>query len=103
MLKKPEIKTTPERDALIEELKKTPYDSSEYAGYATDELSAAQIQDFSKRNEILDKLRAIDQELGNGEMDYTALDRAGSIFSTANYQIASGLTNAAGTVARGIG
>ena len=103
LFEKPEIKTTPERDALIEELKKTPYDSSEYAGYATDELSAAQIQDFSKRNEILDKLRAIDQELGNGEMDYTALDRAGSIFSTANYQIASGLTNAAGTVARGIG
>lgn len=103
LLEKPEIKTTPERDALIEELKKTPYDSSEYAGYATDEMSAAQIQDFSKRNDILDQLRAIDKELGNGEMDYTALDRAGSVFSNANYQIASGLTNAAGTVARGIG
>ena len=103
LFEKPEIKTTPERDALIEELKKTPYDSSEYAGYATDEMSAAQIQDFSKRNDILDQLRAIDKELGNGEMDYTALDRAGSVFSNANYQIASGLTNAAGTVTRGVG
>ena len=103
LFEKPEIKTTPERDALIEELKKTPYDSSEYAGYATDEMSAAQIQDFSKRNAILEQLHAIDQELGNGEMDYTALDRAGSVFSNANYQIASGLTNAAGTVTRGVG
>ena len=103
IFEKPEVKTTPERDALIEQLKQTPYDSSEYAGWATDEMSAAQIQDFSKRNEILEKLRAIDQELGNGEMDYTALDRAGSVFSNANYQIASGLTNAAGTVTRGIG
>lgn len=103
LFEKPEIKTTPERDALIEQLKQTPYDSSEYAGYATDEMSAAQIQDFSKRNSILEQLRAIDQELGNGEMDYTALDRAGSVFSNANYQIASGLTNAAGTVTRGVG
>lgn len=81
--KKPgEIVTTPERDALIAEYK---------------ELRGDTIPVTRKRNEILSQLRAIDEDLGNGEMDYTFSNRSASVVTGATKQFGSGFMNFLGT------
>lgn len=84
-----EIKTTPERDALIKE-------------YARIQNSNA-IPAVRRREEIQTRLNEIDQELGNGEMDHTFSDRVASTVSGAAKQIGAGITSFAGTLAKNAG
>ena len=66
---KADIKTTDERDALIEEYKRI---SNSNAIPAT-----------RRRDEIRSRLNEIDTELGNGAMDYTLGDRTASVLGGA--------------------
>ena len=78
LLKDNTVRTNRERDALIQELKGLQLggDTSDYAGWATDELSAAQIGTGTSRDktarmqEIRNRLAELDLQLGNGEMSY---------------------------------
>lgn len=86
---KADIKTTDERDALIEEYKKI---SNSNAIPAT-----------RRRDEIRSRLNEIDTELGNGAMDYTLGDRTASVLGGAVKGYGADMANAAGTVIRGMG
>lgn len=86
---KADIKTTPERDALIEEYQRI---SNSNAIPAT-----------RRRDEIRSRLNEIDTELGNGAMDYTLGDRTSSVLGGAVKGYGADMANAAGTVIRGMG
>ena len=78
LLKDNTVRTNRERDALIQELKGLQLggDTSDYAGWATDDLSAAQIGTSTSKDktarmqEIRSRLAELDMQLGNGEMSY---------------------------------
>lgn len=88
------IQTNEERDALIAELR-----GMGNPNY----LSAADRKAYiDHRNEIRDRLDAIDEQLGNGHMDYTFGDRLSSVLSGSVKGYGGDLLNSAATVAEGM-
>lgn len=87
-ISKADVKTTPERDALIEEYKRI---SNSNAIPAT-----------RRRDEIRSRLNEIDTELGNGAMDYTLGDRTSSVLGGAVKGYGADMLNAGATAAAGL-
>lgn len=85
---KADIKTTDERDALIEEYKRI---SNSNAIPAT-----------RRRDEIRSRLNEIDTELGNGAMDYTFGDRTASVLGGAVKGYGADMLNAGATAEAGL-
>lgn len=95
LFEKPEVKTTPERDALIEE-----YNNLGNPNYLhTKEEREAYIQ---KHDELLGQLRAMDEQLGNGAMDYNSRDRSQSVLGSAIKGYGADISNSAATVLSGL-
>lgn len=84
-----EVKTTDERDSLIKEYKKIQNSNA--------------IPAVRRRDEIRARLKEIDTELGNGDMDYTFSDRSVSVIGGAVKGFGADVANAAGTAVRGMG
>lgn len=94
LFEKPEIKTTPERDALIEE-----YNNLGNPNYL--HTKAERDAYIQKHDELLGQLRAIDEELGNGAMDYNFRDRSQSVLGGSLKGYGADMMNAGATVLSG--